>query len=161
MKLIAITTPNFWHGEDLAICRLLDSGWNRVHIRKPSADKKLIEELIRKIPEKYRQALSLHDHFDLAIKYGIGGVHLNQRNPLPPDVWNGLISRSCHSIEETIKYSHLDYVTLSPIFDSISKPGYKSRFSADELRQTDLSKVYALGGVTFSRIAELKELGFS
>ena len=161
MKLIAITTPNIWHGEHLAICRLLDSGWTRVHIRKPSADKNLIEELIRKIPEKYRQSLSLHDHFDLAIKYGIGGVHLNQRNPLPPTDWTGLTSRSCHSIEETIQHSHLDYVTLSPIFNSISKPDYLSKFSANELRNADLSTVYALGGVTFSRIKELKELGFS
>ncbi|MDE7421106.1 MAG: thiamine phosphate synthase [Muribaculaceae bacterium] len=161
MKLIAITTPNFWHGEDLAICRLLDSGWTRVHIRKPSANKYQIEELIGKIPEKYRQSLSLHDHFDLAIKYGIGGVHLNQRNPLPPTDWTGLISRSCHSIEETIQHSHLDYVTLSPIFDSISKPGYKSRFSAEELKRTDLNNVYALGGVTLSRLKEIKELGFS
>ncbi len=161
MKLIAITTPNFWHGEDLAICHLLDSGWERVHIRKPSADKDQISEIIGKIPEIYRPHLSLHDHFDLAEKYHIGGVHINNRNPLPPTGWEGLISRSCHSIEETKQYSDLDYVTLSPIFDSISKPGYRSRFTSDELKQANLSKVYALGGVTFSRIEELKELGFS
>ena len=161
MKLIAITTPNFWHGEHIAICRLLDSGWTRVHIRKPAASKCQISNLIENIPAKYWHSLSLHDHFDLAIKYNLGGVHLNQRNPLPPYGWNGLISRSCHSIEETRQYSHLDYVTLSPIFNSISKPDYLSNFSANELRNADLSTVYALGGVTFLRINELKELGFS
>ncbi len=161
MKLIAITTPTFWHGETDAICRLLDSGWMRVHIRKPSASKIRIAELIEKIPLKYRQRLSLHDHFDLAIKYGIGGIHLNQRNPLPPTGWTGLISKSCHSIEETKLFSCLDYVTLSPIYDSISKSGYKSKFTSSTLMNTDLRKVYALGGVTFSRLEQLKELGFS
>ncbi len=161
MKLIAITTPTFWHGESDAICRLLDSGWMRVHIRKPSATKTHIAKLIVKIPEKYRQRLSLHDHFELALEYNLGGVHLNHRNPLPPDGWKGLISKSCHSIEETARSSHLDYVTLSPIFDSISKAGYRSQFSQIELREANLSKVYALGGVTLSKIEKLKELGFS
>ncbi len=161
MKLIAITTPTFWHRETDAICCLLDSGWTRVHIRKPSATKTQIAKLIVKIPEKYRQRLSLHDHFELALEYNLGGVHLNHRNPLPPDGWKGLISKSCHSIEETARSSHLDYVTLSPIFDSISKAGYRSQFSQIELREANLSKVYALGGVTLSKIEKLKELGFS
>ncbi len=161
MKLIAFTTPNFWHGESDAICRLLDSGWMRVHIRKPSASQKQITELIEIIPAKFRQSLTLHDHFDLAIKYNLGGVHLNQRNSQPPHGWSGLVSRSCHSLEEITQYSYLDYLTLSPIFDSISKAGYRSQFSTDDLIQADLSKVYALGGVTFSRINQLKELGFS
>lgn len=161
MKLIAITTPNFWHGEALAICRLIDSGWTRVHIRKPEASKSQISELIDKIPEKYHLYLSLHDHFDLAIKHRIGGVHLNNRNPQPSDNWDGIVSRSCHTIDEAFQYSHLDYVTLSPVFDSISKQGYLSRFNPDTLRHTDLSNVYALGGVTFSRIKDLKELGFT
>ncbi len=161
MKLIAITTPTFWYGESDAICCLLDSGWTRVHIRKPSASKIQIAKLIEQIPEKYRHRLSLHDHFELALEYNLGGVHLNHRNPLPPDEWKGLISKSCHSMKETALSSHLDYVTLSPIFDSISKPGYGSRFSANELKEADLSKVYALGGVTLSKIEKLKELGFS
>ncbi len=160
MKLIAITTPNFWHGESDAICRLIDSGWHRVHIRKPKANLRQIEELIKQIPKKYRRFLSLHDHFELASKFNIGGVHLNQRNPIPPEGWSGIVSRSCHSIEETRQYQNLDYVTLSPIFDSISKPGYQSRFSQDELRQTDLSNVYALGGITYFRLETLKKLGF-
>ncbi len=160
MKLIAITTPNFWYREDLAICRLLDSGWSRVHIRKPGAAKREVEALIEKIPDKYYPLLSVHDYFDLAVKYNLGGVHLNQRNPAPPPGWSGLMSRSCHSIGETIRFSHLDYVTLSPVFDSISKPGYKGRFSDEELRNADLGKVVALGGVTMSKIDQLKEFGF-
>ncbi len=161
MKFIAITTPYFWHGEDLAIRRLIDNGWTRVHIRKPFSDINKLSELIKTIPEQYLPSLSLHDHFDIAKKFKIGGLHLNTRNPAPPPGWNGLISRSCHAIEETLRYSNLDYTTLSPIYDSISKPGYLSKFTNQMLRDADLTNVYALGGVTFNRINELKDIGFS
>lgn len=161
MKLIAITTPDFWPGEDVAICRLIDRGWERVHIRKPGADINLTADFIKQIPEQYYPCISLHDHFDLAVAYGLGGVHLNRRNPLPPQRWRGVTSRSCHSVEELKQYKELDYVTLSPIFDSISKPGYKSRFASDILSKTDLKNVYALGGVTFGHLYRLKQLGFS
>ncbi|MDE7401902.1 MAG: thiamine phosphate synthase [Muribaculaceae bacterium] len=161
MKLIAITTPNFWQDEDLAICRLLDCGWFRVHIRKPGATKAQLSELIERIPHRYRPLISLHDHFDLAISCGLGGVHLNRRNQDPPPGWSGLISRSCHSIEEIKQYSSLDYLTLSPIYDSISKPGYKSRFTPEDLININLKNVYALGGVTFSRLQDVQDMGFT
>ena len=160
MKLIAITTPDFWHGEDLAICRLLDSEWNRVHIRKPDVTAAQLSELLEKIPEKYHEFISLHDHFQLAVSYGLGGIHLNVRNPKPPSGWKGLVSRSCHTIEEIESFSNLDYLTLSPIFDSISKPGYKSQFNSYTLKNANLKNVYALGGVTFSRLNELEAYGF-
>lgn len=55
------------------------------------------------------------------------------------------------------------YATLSPIFDSISKQGYKAAFNFDEL-QSALSKlklpVIALGGVTPEKIPLLTTLGF-
>ena len=160
MKLIAITTPEFRQGEDLAIRRLIDCGWHRVHIRKPEATPGQLSGLIEMIPLKYRPYISLHDHLDLALRYSLGGVHLNVRNPLPPHGWKGLASRSCHSIEEIRGYSELDYLTLSPIFDSISKPDYQSRFSPETLKDINLKNVYALGGVTFSRLNVLDGLGF-
>lgn len=161
MKLIAITHPYFFEGETNAICRLLDSGWNRVHIRKPDADIDTMYRFLSNIPTQYYPKISIHDHFELATALGLGGVHLNHRNPLPPSGWNGLISRSCHSIEEIEQYSYLDYLTLSPIFDSISKPGYLSRFTPDNLKALDLKNVFALGGVTFDRLNELKAVGFA
>lgn len=160
MKLIAITTPDFRQGEDLAIRCLIDRGWHRVHIRKPEAARKQLSELIERIPVKYRPHISLHDHLDLAVSYGLGGVHLNGRNPLPPAGWEGVISRSCHSLEEIKRYSCLDYLTLSPIYDSLSKPGYKSRFTPELLKNANLKNVYALGGVTLHRLNELEQLGF-
>lgn len=161
MNLIAITTPKFREREHIEICRLIDCGWSRVHIRKPDAELLDIENLIRRIPPRFYPFISLHDHFDIAKRYRLGGIHLNMRNPEPPHDWHGLVSRSCHSIDETRRFAHLDYLTLSPVFDSISKPGYTSRFTSAQLRSADLSKVYALGGITRSRLPEVESLGFA
>lgn len=161
MKLIAITEPEFFEGENRAICRLLDHGWWRVHIRKPDADVAQVEELLKAVPGRYRASLSLHDHFHLAEKYSIGGLHLNNRNSQAPLNWEGLVSRSCHSLEEISYYSGLDYLTLSPVFDSISKPGYLGAFNGDVLKEFDLKNVFALGGVTFRQLPVISLLGFS
>ena len=160
MKLIAITSPHFREGESQTICRLLDRGWWRVHIRKPDAPRQRVEELIKSIPEKYRPSLSLHDHFELVQKLGIGGVHLNSRNPDCPAHIDGLVSRSCHTVDELKKHSHLDYLFLSPVFDSISKPGYSSQFDMESLRGLDLHNVFALGGVTFGHLDKIRSFGF-
>lgn len=161
MKLIAITHPYFFKGENKAICRLLDRGWWRVHIRKPDSDPEQVAELLIEIPEQYYKALSIHDHFNLAEEFTLGGIHINRRASHIPDNWHGLVSRSCHTLDEIARYSHLDYLTLSPIFDSISKPGYMSRFSLECLSKIPLHNVFALGGVTHSRLAELSHAGFA
>lgn len=160
MKLIAVTYPHFFEGESHAICRLLDRGWWRVHIRKPGADSESLARLLKSIPLRYHSRLSLHDHFELAERFDIGGLHLNSRCPSAPDDWKGLVSRSCHLPEELERFSNLDYLTLSPVFDSFSKPGYVSRFDLDELKKLDLHNVFALGGVTADRLTLLTDTGF-
>ena len=75
-------------------------------------------------------------------------------------------SRSCHSLEEVTEWKErCNYVSLSPIFDSISKQGYRSAFSREELQQARRDgiiddKVFALGGITFDRLPEVETLGF-
>lgn len=162
MKLIAITLPEFFRDEPEAVCRLLDAGWARVHIRKPGATTSEVAELIKAIPAYYRSQLSLHDHFELAGPMGVGGLHLNRRNPVLPPRWSGVVSRSCHTVDEVESGSASDYVMLSPVFDSISKPGYKSRFSPSSLSRQGLSLEHlcALGGVTAARLPQLVRAGF-
>lgn len=160
MKKIAITYPDFFGGEAEKIVSLLTSGdfW-RVHIRKPDASPDAVAALIAAIPEALRDRLSLHNHFHLAAPMRVGGVHLNSRNRHAPYGWCGLTSRSIHSIAEIATVCE-DYAFLSPIFPSISKPGYRAEFNPDELRNAVNPKIFALGGVTTDRIAELESIGF-
>jgi thiamine-phosphate pyrophosphorylase len=56
-------------------------------------------------------------------------------------------------------------VTLSPVFDSISKAGYNAGFSyeaiTDALEKGIIdNKVVALGGISSSNIASVTDLGF-
>ena len=180
-----ISAPDFLPGEAEAVTALLEAGAWRVHVRKPAAGSDSIARLLEEFPQCYRSRLSLHDHHELAENCGVGGVHLNSRNPSAPDGFGGLVSRSCHSIAELSQYSSVcDYMFLSPIFDSISKSGYNSRFSLEEIRRrivagsdvatarmdvmssdgncrsVDWGRVFALGGVCPDNIRLLEETGF-
>lgn len=165
---IVITKPDFLVAEALRIMELLGrADVDLVHIRKPGSTVDELERLLQELPSAVYGRLVLHDHFELAVKYGLHGVHLNSRNPEPPQGWHGSVSRSCHSIQELAgcRGEGLDYMSLSPVFDSISKQGYRSAFSRDEILAAHRdgiidSRVLALGGVTFSRIPEVLEMGF-
>lgn len=163
--IIVITLPDFIPVEGDKIVRLLQRV-DLVHIRKPNASEAEVERLINDIPAKYHPRLVLHDHHRLAAKYHLYGVHLNGRNPLPPDNWEGSVSRSCHSLDEVKEWKQkCDYVSLSPIYNSISKAGYMSAFTKEDImtakeRGVIDEKVLALGGVTFEKIDEVKDMGF-
>lgn len=165
MRLLAITRPELYVEEVREAIYLLENVVDILHIRKPNATAEQVEHLLCAL-QKYRDRIVLHDHFDLAVKYSLAGIHLNSRNSTAPLEFRGTISRSCHSAEEVVRYkAECDYVFLSPIFDSISKEGYRSAFTADELealRDSGVidSKVYALGGVTMNNLQRLKALGF-
>ena len=165
MQWIAITREEFFPSEAEAVALLLDGGFARVHLRKPAATEQQMRTLIERLPSRLYDRLTLHDRHELAAEYGLGGVHLNGRHPQPPHDFRGTISRSCHSLEELGRSRSEDYLFLSPIYDSLSKTGYRAAFSADTLRRAADERiidrrVVALGGITPARIPELAALGF-
>lgn len=160
LSVIVITEPEFVRGEAEIITTLLESGAaDRVHLRKPEAREPDMKRLIDRIPQTLHRQLSLHDCHSLAPQYGCG-IHLNARNPEAPSGFCGPVSRSCHSPEEAGLYPEADYIFLSPIYPSISKPGYHPKFSPDGLRGKVDRRTVALGGVTPERFAELADVGF-
>lgn len=162
-KLIAITREVVEIDESCRICNLIDAGFDYVHIRKPALQKNEMQQFIESIPTRYYNRLKLHDHFDLADKYDLAGIHLNSRNRTAPTGFQKHVSKSCHSIEELRDIDRFEYVFLSPIFDSISKQGYKARFSKNELENSSnliSEKVMALGGVADKHIPYLQKIGF-
>lgn len=165
LKVIVITRPDFFEGETELVNRMFEEGMERLHLRKPKATEQELAEWIEHIALPFRHRIVLHDHHQLAIKYDLGGVHLNSRNPSKPH--NLTISRSCHSIDEVRRYkSECDYLFLSPIFDSISKEGYGAAFSREELEKARVEgllagNVYALGGVSPARLPVIREMGFA
>lgn len=163
MKIIVITYPTALPDEHLHIEQMLSSGQvDRIHLRRPYATETKMRRLIESISPDFYDCLSVHDHFDLAVEYNLGGIHLNSRSNSVPEAFHGLISASCHSVKEAINHNDKSYLFLSPVFDSISKNGYKSAISIDDLTliATKTSvPVYALGGVTPDRIPVLAATG--
>ncbi len=166
MKLIVITTPDFFEGETDAVTSLFRAGLEILHLRKPAASREDVARFLRQLPAEYRQRIVTHEHFQLATEYNLKGIHLNGRNPQVPEGYTGHVSCSCHSLQEvTERKPTCDYVFLSPIYDSISKAGYASAYSLESLQEAHQAgiideKVMALGGICEEHLPEINALGF-
>lgn len=168
MKLIAITPEITLSHESEYIEMILDSGFDYVHIRKPSFDVNAMRKFILNIPQLFHSRLKLHSCFELVDEFNVAGVHLNSRNKYfeQNDSCNELLlSKSCHSVGELSTSCEYEYVFLSPVFDSISKNGYKSNFELEEISQIfrtrSYSNVIALGGIKAEYMPLLAETGFA
>ncbi len=170
-RLIGITIPEHDNvqAEKERIISLLDSGYiTYFHVRKPGFSYERMRQWLSLFGEEYRARMSLHDHHELAKTMNVGGIHLNGRNKFPPLDANGLrLSCSCHSIHQIEEEKKgMDYLFLSPVFDSISKKGYRAGFTKEELMEASRKgiiddKVVALSGVSEDKFEELKAVGFT
>jgi thiamine-phosphate pyrophosphorylase len=114
----------------------------------------LLSELVV-LGRRYDATVMVHDDLDAAIATGAGGIHLPGggdptavRDTLP----QGLIGVSAHSPAEAaaLLAAGADYVTISPIFLTDSKPGYGPALGLDGLAATvAIAKgpVVALAGI--------------
>ena len=166
MRIIAITTPKV-DDKDLHLIRgLIRCGIDIIHLRKPDSDIAECRRLLHELTDKERERIIIHEYPELYEEFSLKGIHMNRHVTCLPDGYDGFRTRSCHTFEEVLRYKdEYDYVFLSPVFDSISKAGYKAGFSIEELQKASVGeiideKVVALGGVTFDSIPYLKHLGF-
>jgi thiamine-phosphate diphosphorylase len=93
----------------------------------------------------------------------VDGAHLAAADPLPA-VRPPILGRSRHDRPELARATAegCDYVTLSPVFPSPSKPGYGPALGPEGLADLALAAgplVYALGGVTPDRVAACLSAG--
>lgn len=164
--VIIITPPRSLPDEESIVNRLFENGLHLLHLRKPGADRETLENFIRGIEPRFRERVIVHDHFELVEKYGLKGIHLKhdqaatftERERYPH------VSVSCHSFEEIGSLAFTpDYVFLSPVFDSISKAGYKTAFDLNLLKErlkTVPVPVVALGGITPDKVTACRKAGF-
>jgi thiamine-phosphate pyrophosphorylase len=177
MQLILITPETNAAEETEVINSFFARGLQRLHIRKPTFTDTDHSRYIDRIDRQFHHRLVLHSAFRLFNEYGLGGIHLNSKfrvddrtwrevSDIPPD----LISTSFHSWQEiednTFPYR---YVFISPVFDSISKQGYKAGIDLHgaALTRRKMNEngrrcpgIMGLGGVGAPQIGILKEHGF-
>ncbi len=100
----------------------------------------------------------------LAVEIGADGVHLAADDAWPDDATDRVagdtppdvsVGRSCHDELAVRRAAHegATYATLSPVFESPSKPGYGPALGTGVLHGHPLP-VYALGGIEPGRAAE-------
>ncbi len=166
MKIIAITTPRVIDEDVYIIKSLLDGGVDTIHLRKPESNISECRGLLATLDDECRARIIVHDYSELYYEFSLKGIHVNRNVTSLPDGYDGFKTRSCHSFDEVVCHkSDYDYLFLSPIFDSISKVGYRSGFSEEELRRASEAgvideRVVALGGVTLDKIDYLRGLHF-
>lgn len=166
MKLALFTTPEDLLSEIDSLEHLLEEGVDFLHVRKDNKDHEYMTKIINHIPKKYRPQVVLHGHRNIAEHYGLGGLHHKTGTVYLEDCQTDFQTKAFHSIEEIKACKKpYEYGFLSPIFNSISKPGYDAKFKEDELKDFLNSKqkpfpIFALGGIEESTIDKARELGF-
>ncbi len=101
---------------------------------------------------------------DLAVRIGATGVHLASDDPLP-DAEGLLRGRSCHDAAEVAGAvaEDVDYVTVSPVTTTVSKPGYGPALGTGGVAALAMAAapvpVLALGGVTPTTAREMLAAG--
>lgn len=164
MRLIGITTESILTGEAACINGLFREGLALLHVRKPQVAEEELERFIVQACDGFFGRVVLHDHFPLAGRLGLRGVHLNSRNPYRPE-GVASVSRSCHTLEELKDTEGFEYRFFSPVFASISKPGYCPLYTPEQLKAagetgTIGGSVVALGGIGPETIPVAAEYGF-
>jgi len=151
----------------------LASGWSGVLLREKDLDAAALLEQACPIAAACRRAgrpLLVSDRLDVALALEGAGAHVG-RNGIPVRAARELLGAerllgySAHDVEgaNAALADGADYVTLSPIFSSRSKPGYAPRgieFLARALGSLPPSRVLALGGVeTPERVLQVRRSG--
>lgn len=166
MKLILLTSPDFFIEEDKILSTLFEEGLDILHLRKPNSEPVFCERLLTLLPEKYHKRIVVHDHFYLKEEFGLMGIHLSHHNPTPPPDSHDMMSRTCYTLDEVKELKPKSkYVILKNVYDSISEPNYVSRFTADDLalatRQGIIDRhVMAQGGISLENIPQIRQYGF-
>ena len=149
MNLIVISHPTVFPNEVGIINSLFENGLEIFHVRKPGLSDGETERYVRQFHGKYRERIFIHADFPK-----FHSLEELENLPLTPSEGRGT-------------------VFLSPIFDSISKTGYKSKFDLQEIKSF-LQKqkalpfgeglggaLIALGGIDEDKIEICRELGFA
>jgi thiamine-phosphate pyrophosphorylase len=102
-------------------------------------------------------------HGRLIVAGGPGeAVHLAATEPFP-EPRPALVGRSCHNADEVSRAAHegCDYVTVSPVYVTPSKPGYGPPLGPPGLAALCRPglRVYALGGVTPATVPQCLDAG--
>jgi len=172
-----MTPPNNIPFELELVNDLFANGLQRLHLRKDHVELNEYNNYLNGVNKIYHGQISVHEHFDVLDTFASLGIHLKSHQRNNTSLMNRVLKRnpaslssSFHSWKEIEENGHpFDYVFISPVFDSISKQGYKAAIDLPEAKNIKQKlaangkpcpSVIALGGVDVSNLEALHQHGF-
>lgn len=155
---------------DWVVAAALEGGIRWISLREKDLDPEARLDLLRRLQPLTHAAsalLMVHEDLDAATRLHLDGVHLPEagdaaraRRLLP----EALIGQSWHGEPDAamLRDPALDYLSLSPIFLTESKPGYGPALGPDGLERAAMlttKPLIALGGVDAERIVPCRASG--
>lgn len=150
----------------------VDGGAAYVQLREKHATTRAFVDVARRLrPELATRSVPLviNDRVDVALAVDADGVHLGQqdldpvtaRRLLGPDAMIGL---SVETMEDVTRAEHLDvdYLGVSPIFDTPTKPDTLTAWGVDGLarvRRRSRHRLAAIGGINRDTVADVAAAG--
>ncbi|SEK74391.1 thiamine-phosphate pyrophosphorylase [Chitinophaga rupis] len=169
--LLIITHPEHVPNETQLWQQLLHAGADAILLRKPQWPPENYAQVLEQTDPVCYSKIMIAGHWELYQHFGLMGVHLSGQQQEQTD--EQLIaeyrrqgcrtSTGIHNVAALpLAGNAWDYLLLSPVFDSISKPGYKAQIPPGfKLQKNDCNaKVLALGGVDSTNAAQAKQMGF-
>jgi thiamine-phosphate pyrophosphorylase len=175
MNLIVCSKPDFVHQEVTLVTTLFDMGLEQFHFRKPSFSEEECELWLSQIPEHYLKRIVIHQHWGQAFDFQLKGIHVGgtKLHQVSDKLFHSIqyslyTSTSVHNMDEVMiaKYKHdWSAVWCGPIFDSISKEGYRTPINLNDWKtfiQTTKehipTMVYGIGGMNIQTIPKTHQL---
>ena len=172
-----LSSPEDFAGEHEMIAAMFSAGLPCLHLRKPGHSYESLQRWLLALEAEWRPFVIVHGHPDLALGMGLAGCHMplewlrqgHHEKGVHAEITRWSVS--LHNLEELRSCpAGISDAFLSPIFDSLSKPGYPAAFSAQELQAALLldharrqvgPAVYALGGIEVQNLGMAAEWGFA
>lgn len=174
LKLYLVTDRSLSKGRSLmeVVEQAVVGGVTMVQLREKTLDSRTFYEealALKKYLSEKNIPLIINDRLDIALAVNADGLHIGQsdlpydvaRNILGPDKIIGL---SVENIEDALEANKLDvdYIGLSPVFDTNSKSDISKPLLLEGVKQiANISKhpMVGIGGININNAAEIIKAG--
>ncbi|WP_057938337.1 thiamine phosphate synthase [Algoriphagus resistens] len=168
--LLVVSSPEQLENEPAIINQLCAAGLPLFHLRKPRMGEEKFRSLLEGISEEHRSKLVLHQHHQMAKEFGINRIHFKEadRKKLTASDLQRMkntemvYTTSVHSPKTFLSLDQVfRYAFYGPVFESISKPGYKPEKEAPhDFGKNRSTRLIGIGGITPDNATSVMESGF-
>ena len=159
LKISLISIPTLIPGEAELIRGFFDMGLDQYHLRKPGIDPQKLHAILDDLSSFELEKILVSGEPAEFDQYPLKGFHASGYFTAPGPCWK---STSAHSLTEAKeKGSWANQVYISPVFESLSKPGYENKGLRRELEAHRIDVHWiALGGIHRGNLHLIHRMGF-